>query len=132
MAEALSAPATPTRLLIRQADHLLEPPSFGVEDPVLTALLAATLEEVGRLGYEKATLRRSASAAGFTTGLIFARYDDKFWLFLEATDRMLAVSEVANHAFLTQVADATSPGVAEATFTREMMRPDLKSVRIIT
>ena len=95
-------------------------------------MLAATLDEVGRLGYEKATLKRIASAAGFTTGLIFARYADKLSLFLDATDRMLAGAEAANHAFLTQVAEATSPAVAEATFTREMMRPDLKPVRIIT
>lgn len=132
LARALSAQVSPTRLPARRAEHLGEPPTFDIDDPALVSLLAATLDEVGGVGYEKATLKRIAASAGFTTGLIFARYEDKLALFLDATDRMLTRAEAINHDFMVQVAAATSAGVAEATLTREMMRPDLTHVRLIT
>ena len=131
IAAALSTRELPTKLPSERAEHLFEPPRFDLQDPALEDLLAATLEEVGEFGFEAATVKRIASRAGYTTGLIFRRYDHKLSLFLDATQRMLAQSGVANQEYQVRIAAATSPGVADATMTREFMRPEHRQLRTI-
>lgn len=132
MSRALNARVFPVHLPSARATHLTEPPSFGTEDPALEALLSATLAEIGHRGFEAATLKRIAERAGYTTGLIFRRYDTKLALFLDATARMLTSAGTANHEFQLALWDKVSSGVADATLTREFMRPELKELRTIT
>ena len=129
---ALNARVFPVTLPTARATHLSEPPNFGTDDPALQALLSATLEEIGHLGFEAATVKRIAERAGYTTGLIFRRYSSKRDLFLDATARMLTSAGTANHEFQLSLSDRVSPGVADATVTREFMRPELKELRTIT
>jgi AcrR family transcriptional regulator len=132
VAAALSMPSAPVRLPAAQARHLLEPPTFDLDDPALESLLVATLREIGSHGFEGATLKTIAAEAGYTTGLIFRRYDSKLSLSLDATQRMLTNAERANEAFLASVAASSSLAVADATMTREFMRPELREMRTIT
>ena len=132
IASALSARILPVRLPAERAEHLFDPPRFDLQDPALEDLLAANLAEVGEFGYESATVKRIATRAGYTTGLIFRRYDNKLALFLDATQRMLTNSGVANQEFQRRIAETTSTGIADATLTREFMRPELKQLRTIT
>lgn len=132
MSAALQAHHSPTRLPSVRAEHLHGPPTFDTEDPALIALFTATLAEIGEYGYETATVRRIAKRAGYTTGLIFRRFGSKRDLFLDATARMLVGAASANHQFQMGIAEATSPGIADAVLTREFMHPDLKKLRTIT
>jgi len=132
VARALDARVPPTQLPEERATHLLATPDFGLRDDALEALLIATLDEVGTYGYEGATVQRIARASGFTKGLIFARYASKRELFLDATDRMLLLAAQANTEFQERIAATTSVGVADATMTRESMRPEHRPVRTVT
>lgn len=132
MAQALNERVFPVTLPTARATHLSEPPNFGTDDPALQALLSATLAEIGHLGFEAATVKRIAERAGYTTGLIFRRYSSKRDLFLDATARMLTSAGTANHEFQLSLWDKVSSGVADATLTREFMRPELKELRTIT
>lgn len=131
-ARALDTRVPAVRLPSTRALHLVNPPAFDLDDPALADLLTATLHEVGNRGYEAATLRRIALASGFSKGLVFARYASKRDLFLDATDRMLLLAAQANEAFQQQVAMSTSAGIADATITRETMRPEVRHIRTIT
>lgn len=131
-AAALNAHATPVKLPATRAMHLAAPPDFGSDDPALAALLTATLEEISTYGYEASTVQRIGRASGHTKGLIFARYGSKLDLVTDATDRMLALAAEANGAFLVELASQYSPGIADATMTREFMRPELAEVRTVT
>lgn len=132
LARAFNARVFPATLPSARATHLTEPPSFGTEDPALQALLAATLAEIGNRGFEAATTKRIAERAGYTTGLVFGRYNTKRDLFLDATARMLISAGTANHEFQRSLWGKVSAGVADATLTREFMRPELKELRTIT
>lgn len=132
IAAALGSRTFPVRLPVARAEHLFEPPRFDLNDPALESLLAATLAEVGEFGYEAATVKRIASRAGYTTGLIFRRYPNKLALFIDATQRILSNSGVANQEYFIGVAEATSAGIADATGVREFMRPELTHLRTIT
>lgn len=132
MSAALKARTFPVTLPAERAEHLFEPPRFGSDDPALERLLGATLAEVGEHGYEAATLKSIAAAAGYTTGLIFRRYDTKLALFTDASDRMLANAGAANQDFQVRVAAESSPAVADACLSREFMRPDHRNLRTIT
>ena len=131
-AQALNARVFPVTLPTVRATHLSEPPRFDTDDPALQALLSATLAEIGHLGFEAATVKRIAERAGYTTGLIFRRYKCKRDLFLDATARMLTNAGTANHEFQLSLWDKVPSGVADATLTREFMRPELKELRTIT
>lgn len=130
-ASALNARTFPVRLPSIRADHLHGPPVFNTDDPTLTALLAATLAEIGEFGFESATVQRIASRAGYTTGVIFSRYKTKLELFLDASERMLIGAGAANVEFQTRLGQLASLGVADATLTREFMHPDVKGPRTI-
>lgn len=131
-ARALDTRVPAVRLPSTRALHPVSPPAFDLDDPALADLLTATLHEVGDRGYEAATLRRIALASGFSKGLVFARYASKRDLFLDATDRMLLLAARANEVFQQQVATSTSAGIADATITRETMRPEVRRIRTIT
>lgn len=130
IAVALHRDVDPTPLPIARAEHLERDPDLDA-DPNLSSLLAATLRLVGEDGYEAATIDRIAAACGRTSGLVYSHYDHKRQLFLDATDRLLTRAEALNHDFQAGIAAQASWGIADATLTREIMRPDFVGLRTI-
>lgn len=131
LGRALTMPVSPRKLPARSLEHLDRPVEFGTGDPEWELLLRATLDEVGRLGYEAATLDVIARAAGCTQGLIYARYRSKQELFFDASDRMGEAAVNANNDFWREVAESRSQGIAQATLMREFMMPGRESQRTV-
>ncbi|MBU6246098.1 MAG: TetR family transcriptional regulator, partial [Actinomycetales bacterium] len=112
-----------------RGDHLETSLHFDTGDQPLDALLRATLEEVARVGYDAATTSGIGRAAGYTEGLIFARYPSKVELFADASARQTAKGWRENEAFAKRINERCAPGMADAVLMREIMRPDLRHVR---
>lgn len=132
LAKALSVDVVATPLPSNSADHIDRPVDFGTGDPAWEALLLATIDEVGRLGYEAATVEVITKASGYTRGLLFGRYESKQELFLDATRRMAAAAVDANFRFVTSVAEEFGQGVADAVLAREFALPHRKQARTVT
>ena len=130
--QALSAVREPVTLPDTRAKHLEEFLDFTTGEPALDDLLRATLEEVGRVGYEAATTAAIGRASGHSEGLLFARYPSKVEAFMDATKRQHAVGWRRNEEFIHSVTAAHGPGIAEAVIIREMQRPELRHGRAIS
>lgn len=127
---ALNADFAPSPLPTIRATYLDEEPVLD-DEPGIAALLAATLSLVGREGYEAATLDRIAAECGRTSGFIFGHYPNKRVLFIDATDRLLPVANASAQAFLETLSAEHSWGIADATLTREFLRPEHRSLRTV-
>ena len=108
-----------------------EPIRFDTGDIAWDAVLRATMEEVGRRGYDAATMARIAEASGFTQGAIFSRYTSKRELFLDATRRMVEINSTRNEAFHGELIEKYGPGVAEAIMLHGFMKPSRRGLQII-
>lgn len=108
-----------------------EPIRFDTGDFAWDAVLRATMEEVGRLGYDAATMIKIAEASGFTQGAIFSRYASKRELFLDATRRMVEINSLRNEAFHRELIEKYGPGIAEAIMLRGFMKPSRRHLQII-
>lgn len=131
LAHALSHPAPAVRLPSARADGLDSPlePSTGNE--AWDAALQATVACVGDRGYEAATIDAITAACGYSRTVIFVRYPTKLDLFMDATDRMLADSVRAGMEYQERLA-GHGPGVADACYLRELMRPERTRLRTLT
>lgn len=125
-AAALAAKSAPRTLPHESLTHLDRRVDFGTEDPDLENVLNATYDAVAAEGYEAATLNVIARAAGCTEGLIFARYDTKWQLFLDATERMSESAVKLNDEYWRSIAESHSEGIAQAASMREFMLPSRK------
>lgn len=128
---ALKSDATPSSLPQETAEHLGRFLDFDTGDPALDALLRATLEEVGRTGFDAATTAGIGRASGYSEGLLFARYPSKVEVFVDATRRQHAQNWRLNEAFQRGVIAAHGEGIAEAVVIREFQRPHLSLARAI-
>lgn len=128
---ALTSDVTPAALPQETAEHLVRFLDFDTGDPALDALLRATLEEVGRTGFDAATTAGIGRASGYSEGLLFARYPSKVEVFVDATRRQHAQNWRLNEAFQRGVIAAHGEGVAEAVVIREFQRPHLSLARAI-
>ena len=72
-----------------------------------------------------------AHAAGYTEGLLFARYATKRDLFVDATARMTEPATRLNQAMSDDLAKRYSWGISDAVMMREFMRPGRERVRTI-
>ena len=131
IAPALTSDVAPARLPAQQADHLDKEAVFGTGDPAWDALLQATLDQVGTVGFDRATVSGIAHAAGYTEGLLFARYATKRDLFVDATARMTEPATRLNQAMSDDLAKRYSWGISDAVMMREFMRPGRERVRTI-
>jgi AcrR family transcriptional regulator len=129
---ALTTDSQPTVLPGTRAEHLEDFLSFNTGDVVLDALLRATMEEVGRFGYDGATTAGIGRASGYNESSIFTRYGSKVDLFVDATLGQHARNWRANEAFTQAVTEAHGPGIAEAVIIREFQRPELRTYRAIS
>jgi AcrR family transcriptional regulator len=132
LATAFSSPVAPAVLPDTTAPHLDRVANFETGDDALDELLHATLEHVAREGYEAATIEHIAASTQRTEGFIFSRYPNKRELFLDANRRYSEVASSLNEAFLRAVAEASSAGLAEAATTRELMRPERRTIMTVS
>lgn len=130
--QAVSAAREPVPVPDTRAGHLAEFLDFTTGEPALDDLLRATLEEVGRVGYDAATTAAIGRASGHSEGLLFARYPSKVEAFMDATRRQHAVGWRRNEEFIQSLTASHGPGVAEAVMIREMQRPELRHGRAIS
>lgn len=131
IAPALRSDIAPVRLPAQQAEHLDREAVFGTGDPAWDALLQATLDQVGTVGFDRATVTSIAHAAGYTEGFLFARYATKRDLFLDATARMIEPATRLNQAMSDDLAKRYSWGITDAVMMREFMRPGRERIRTI-
>lgn len=129
--EALESGSAPVSLPDVRAEHLDRFLDFDTGDPALDALLRATLEEVGRVGFDAATTAGIGRASGFSEGLLFARYPTKVEAFVDATRRQHAQAWRLNEAFQQGIIASHGEGIAEAVVIREFQRPHLRLARAI-
>lgn len=123
-AYALAHPAQPSPLPEVNAQHLDDPVLFDTNDPMVEAVLASTLDLVGSVGFDAATIEAICNASGFTRSVIFNRYKTKRDLFLDATDQMLSQAIGLNDEYMTRLATTHGVSIAEACMLREFMRPE--------
>lgn len=123
LARALSASGEPAQLPRVRNAPWDRPLQMDTGDRELDALLVATLEEIGRRGYEAATIDDIAHAAGRTKGFVFGRFSSKRELFLEATAVNGRINGLANAGFAAHLEAKHSPGIAHAIQFREFLKP---------
>lgn len=114
------------------APHIDRDVPFGTGDPVRDRLLQATLDIVGEVGYDAATVDAIAHRALSSQGALFARYPNKVTLFLDATRRQLAFAMRANEEWMAALEEQFGRGVAEAAMIREFQRPERHRLRVVT
>lgn len=131
LCEALMANAVPGKLPPDRLHHVDGPIDFGTGDPAWESLLQATIDQVGRLGYDAATIDVITDAAHCSRGLLFGRYETKWDLFLDASARMLESSINANYEYLRRLSEEYGAGVAEAAIIREFMAPNRGPARTV-
>lgn len=127
---ALQDPASPGSLPTARPEHVTTL-AFDTGDPILDALLVATLDQVGELGFDGATSMAIAGAAGVSETTIFLRYPTKLAMFVDAAARQQAIAFRANEEFTERVASRHGRAVAEAVTIREFLHPDLARPRAI-
>lgn len=131
LAHALTHPTSPARLPGARADFLDEPMDFATGDPAWDAILTATLDCVGELGYEAATIDTIDAAAGYSRTVIFTRYRTKQDLFIDATDRVLAKNVALTVAYQQAIEATSADGIPDSCYLREIMRPERTRIRTI-
>jgi AcrR family transcriptional regulator len=87
---------------------------------------------VGSLGFEAATIEVIAEACGHTRTVIYSRYQNKYELFMDASERMLAQVIPLNMAYQDDLAARVPVTIAETCMVREFMRPERQAMRTIT
>lgn len=130
-ARAFNSPARPARLPATRAEYLDQPVSFETGEPAWDAALTATIECVGSMGYEAATIEAITAASGYTRTVIFSRYKSKQDLFIDATDRMLAAAVEPTVAYQETIAQTRGDGIAAACFVRETLLPERTRIRTV-
>lgn len=128
---AFASDREPSELPNDQATHLREGIPLTSGDPLLDALLDATLKQVGRIGYEAATTQRIVSSVGVTEGALFSRYKTKLELFIDATERQLAFTYGLNEQWTRDLTERYGQGIAEAVTLREFQRPTHQALRAL-
>lgn len=99
--------------------HISVPPTG---DERLDRLFLAVLEEVGTVGYRRATIARITRRADVSRGFLTGRFSDKASLFEAASAHRHAAAFAMNSESYTQFAAHYSTGVAEAAMTRALLR----------
>lgn len=132
MMAALGEDAAPVALPRSVARHIDRPTRFDSGDPTLDALLQAVLDEVGVRGFDGTSVDRIAKAAGFSQGALFARYDTKLDLFVDAAERQVALALRSNADYLADIEARYGPGISDAVGIREFQRPGREHLRALT
>jgi AcrR family transcriptional regulator len=127
---AISAPAPPLSLPNVGAEHLDSWP-FDSGDPRVDALLEATVQTVGELGYHAASVARICRNARVNQGFLFKRYRTKFDLFHAAATTSHTAGIENTETYLASLGEAQGIAAAEAIAWREYQRPGLAIKRSV-
>lgn len=103
---------------------------FDTGDALLDKVLEGTRDAIGHKGYDATTINDIARAAGRTKGLIFSRYPNKKQLFNDTVTRYTKGMFDLNEQVFTELLADMSPGVVEAVFYREFMRPGREHLHV--
>lgn len=130
--EALRTDLQPAPLPRLDADHFDGDIILDVDDDNLRNLMIATIEEIGKDGFDGATTLRIAKRAGCSEGFIFSRYHSKLELFVDIIRRNNESRLRQNNELLDSIAREYSQGIADAVFIREAMQPGRGHRRALT
>lgn len=128
-AAALANPAPPRSGQVE--GYTTHPVGIAHEDPVMRALLSATLKEVAARSYAGATTARIAARAGLHPSMVFNRFPTKLDLFTAAIQARSNVAVLDGQQKLEQAVDAVGAGVAEEVGWRLSLRPESRLARTI-
>ncbi len=131
IADAFAHPTDPQELPLQRHVRTIDKLKFDTGHDEHDALLRATLELVAEHGYHDVTIDDFAQAIGVTKGFIFARYETKAQLFLDASQRQRAMSLEANLADISAIAANHGNGVAEAATIIRLLHPSLYRLRAL-
>lgn len=131
LAQAIRNPSRPSRLPVKGAEHLDRGFEFDTGDVITDAILRATLETVGEIGFEAGTIERIANRSGYAQGAIFSRYPSKIALFLDGIAQYTSATTLRNAEMMQRIVARTSVGIAEAFYIRESMRQGRQSQRVV-
>jgi AcrR family transcriptional regulator len=122
-ARALGAAATSKGVPDIAAPHMEDSPLIAPEDPALQALLTSCLTLVSTRGYDNVTVRHIAKDAGYTEGLIYARYRSKKEMFLDAVRRQQQAGWELNAQYVARLEANYGLAMAEAIQWQQFQRP---------
>lgn len=111
------------------ADYLTIPLEFDLEDKTLIALLHATHEIIGEVGYDHATVDTIVKRANSSQGALFARFPTKLELFIESTRQHSDLAMKRNWEFRMGLDKKYGPGIGACIFVREACRLDWARLR---
>lgn len=131
IADALAHPTKPRDLPATERVTTLQDLVFDAGHEEHDALLRATLELVAKHGYHEVTIDDFARAVGVTKGFVFARYESKAQLFLDASSRQRTMSLQANLDQIAAIAAEHGNGVAEAATIQKLQHPNLSNLRAL-
>lgn len=113
------------------APHMEDAPHIAPEDPALQALLTSCLTLVSTRGYDSVTVRQIAKDAGYTEGLIYARYRSKKEMFLDAVRRQQQVGWELNAQYVARLEAEYGLAMAEAIQWQQFQRPRTRLGRVM-
>ena len=96
---------------------------FDAPDPQTTAILRATLDVIGRVGYRRATISRIARAGQVPRGSVLSHFDSKIALVAEAAHQGL-IAPMPVWLQYAPVVEEFGPLMARAMFLRDFLAPD--------
>lgn len=114
-----------------EAPHMDIEPALAPEDPALQALLGSCLDLVALYGFDSVTVRQIARKAGYTEGLIYARYAGKLDLFRDAVRRQNQAGWRLNREFVQDLEVTFGPGVSQAIQWQQYQRPQRAAARAL-
>lgn len=130
-ARALAQPRNSLGLPDVAAPHLDVDPVLADDDPALQDLLASCLAQVSEHGFDNVSVRQIARRAGYTEGLIYARYAGKQEMFLDAVRRQQQAGWELNHEFVTRLEEEYGDALAEAIQWQQFQRPSRARARAL-
>lgn len=129
---AFALTAKPRTLPRDRATYLdLDRLSFGTGDERLERAYHATVEVIGTLGYDGATIADICRTGDVSAGFLYKRFTGKLELFAAVLDAALQAGFDDNLAFHSLLADKYGQGIADAVLWREIQRPHLAVNRAI-
>ncbi len=131
LADALNNPGKPQDVPKLPGLRTIDKLNFDTGHPEHDALLRATLELVAEQGYHDVRIDDIGDAIGVTKGFIFARYDRKQALFIDATRRQRGMSIAANLKSMADIARSHGNSIAEVALMQDVQKPRFSRIRAL-
>ena len=129
--QAVSAP-TPIVTLPESPERYFSKTRLTADDPRLEALLNATVDLIGTLGYRGASVARICRAAGVSQGFLFDRFATKLDLLITTLEPLQQEAVRITDALGAQMRATYGPSIAEAVTWREHQLPEYQPSRLFS